>query len=581
MWELLIIEISVCLKIVSKENSINMVKMIPNYIDQEDSRLNGERIVFDLLSKLDNTGIALHSVWQKNQNKKLFGEIDFLLITKRGLLCLEVKGGIVGRENGEWYSITKNDKKVKIHNPFKQAQDCMYSLKKQLKNIPKFKDAIIGMGVIFPECIFNAVGNDLTTEVIFDYNYNGSFKDYIANTYKYWEEEYLNKQNIKGKILSEDDICSLHKILRADFQAIPSMNSELDFLGKQIVLLTEEQNILLNDLMEENERLLIQGVAGTGKSIIAIERTQQLIASGINVAYMCFNKNMADYAKRKIGNIPESSFIGTFNSLLNQYLPDYDKNIKLPELCSSFLKNNIKPKQYDVLIIDEAQDLMNLNIIEVLSLFLKQGIELGNWALFFDPNQNIFQHSESFDETVEYLKKGCGAFLFKLYTNCRNTKQIAEKVASVTKTGAARIMNITGQDVIIEPYESEKDLISKLKYRIQSLITSGIKPGNIIILSKYKLQNSGLKNVSNICNCTLKEMHGLPETDTSALKYYTVQSFKGLDSDIVFYIDIDGFGDLNNRMLNYVGMSRAKILLYAFYKKEAINDLSSFILLDS
>ena len=72
-------------------------------------------------------------------------------------------------------------------------------------------------------------------------------------------------------------------------------------------------------------------------------------------------------------------------------------------------------------------------------------------------------------------------------------------------------------------------------------------------------------------------MHDLPETDRNSIKYYTVQSFKGLDEDIIFYIDIDGFSDINNRMLNYVGLSRAKTLLYAFYKKEAIEDLSEFI----
>lgn len=127
---------------------------------------------------------------------------------------------------------------------------------------------------------------------------------------------------------------------------------------------------------------------------------------------------------------------------------------------------------------------------------------------------------------------------------------------------------------------NDKELVSKLKYRIQSLITGGIRPHNIIILSKYKLKNSGLKNTTYICNYSIKEMHDLLETDRNSIKYYTVQSFKGLDEDIIFYIDIDGFSDVNNRMLNYVGLSRAKSLLYAYYKESVKEDFYNFILND-
>jgi hypothetical protein len=33
----------------------------------------------------------------------------------------------------------------------------------------------------------------------------------------------------------------------------------------------------------------------------------------------------------------------------------------------------------------------------------------------------------------------------------------------------------------------------------------------------------------------------------------------------VFLIDVDGFADHHSRLLNYVAMSRAKLLLYIFY----------------
>ena len=63
----------------------------------------------------------------------------------------------------------------------------------------------------------------------------------------------------------------------------------------------------------------------------------------------------------------------------------------------------------------------------------------------------------------------------------------------------------------------------------------------------------------------------------NTLKYCTVQSFKGLESDIVFYIDIEGFSDTKNRMINYVALSRAKSFLYIFFNKSLNDELFSML----
>jgi hypothetical protein len=47
-----------------------------------------------------------------------------------------------------------------------------------------------------------------------------------------------------------------------------------------------------------------------------------------------------------------------------------------------------------------------------------------------------------------------------------------------------------------------------------------------------------------------------------------VQAFKGLDAQVIVYIDIEGFEGNDNRMLNYVAMSRARTHLEMFYKSD-------------
>lgn len=48
--------------------------------------------------------------------------------------------------------------------------------------------------------------------------------------------------------------------------------------------------------------------------------------------------------------------------------------------------------------------------------------------------------------------------------------------------------------------------------------------------------------------------------------------YKGLEANVVFLVDIDGFGDDQSRFLNYVAMSRAKLLLYVFYSADSRED---------
>ena len=76
-----------------------------------------------------------------------------------------------------------------------------------------------------------------------------------------------------------------------------------------------------------------------------------------------------------------------------------------------------------------------------------------------------------------------------------------------------------------------------------------------------------LSGITEICNLELKERDSVEIPRNNFLSYYTVQSFKGLERNIIFYIDVDGFNSVLDRRLNYIAMSRARLHLYMFYKK--------------
>ena len=110
-----------------------MAKVIPDNVEWTDPRRNGEKIVYELFEDRNIHGTAYYSLFQKNHKHKMIGEVDFLYICKKGILCLEVKGGQkIRRENMTWYSTNKIGIENEIKDPFKQARDCMYALKKYL-----------------------------------------------------------------------------------------------------------------------------------------------------------------------------------------------------------------------------------------------------------------------------------------------------------------------------------------------------------------------------------------------------------------------------------------------------------------
>ena len=297
-----------------------MAKMVPNYIDQDDLRLDGERMVFDWLSSEEVPGFALHSLLQKNQKRKLIGEVDFLYISPRGILCIEVKGGEIFRKDGLWYSRNKKSIVNEIKDPFRQAKDCMYAVRTYLKDIygqnATESNCLLGYAVIFPECRCTATGNDLITEVLFDAKWSlTDFPIYLEEVFNYWQAQEEEKHYSHPPKPNDMLLRKYLDLFRGDFHVVPSMNLEMQHINQKMIELTEEQYDTL-DITLTNKNVIIQGGAGTGKSILAVEKARKLMAANRNVAYICFNHNMAQYAQNAFETIPKGSFVGTYHSLL-------------------------------------------------------------------------------------------------------------------------------------------------------------------------------------------------------------------------------------------------------------------------
>ncbi len=559
-----------------------MAKMIPANIDDKENKSCAERMVFEWLSNKEIKGTAYYSLLQKNHTRKIIGEVDFLFVCERGVLCLEVKGGQeIKRAGQKWSSKKRTGEWVPIKDPFWQAIQCMNAARDYLADTfgkdSECANSVFGYAVIFPECIFNGDCNDIVSDVLFDCKYKlDEFPDFIKRVFDYWENELITKQDIHPVTMSMSSLGKANEVLRGDFSCVPSMSLQLEHIERKMIELTSEQYEVL-EAFNDNPRMLIFGAAGTGKSLIALEQARRSIARGKKTLLLCFNSNIARYAKINLSSCDDNLLkVATFHAFMQEIIGTQLFDKSLTDISETFKDSSPNYQTFDLLIIDEGQDLLTIPVLQTLNNFIIGGFKDGNWLIFSDSNQNIFSDSKNYDEAIDYLKETARPCVQKLTKNCRNTKEIGQTVATVTHSKYSTC-SVSGPKVEKKHYSDSSELSKILSGKVTALITaSGLRPSDIIILSPKKKCNSDISFITSLNGYKISECENIQFFDKNCINYFTVQSFKGLEAKAVLMIDIDGFSDEESRKLNYVGLSRAKMLLCMYYKKSSEDDFLQY-----
>ena len=136
-------------------------------------------------------------------------------------------------------------------------------------------------------------------------------------------------------------------------------------------------------------------------------------------------------------------------------------------------------------------------------------------------------------------------------------------------------MKADGEVVGHKQYDCKKTERKELFKLLRRLLAEDVSKRNIVILSPYKMTNE------NLCLCGVEipseigEIRGnefnVLDSD-KFIRFYNAQAFKGLEAQVVIYLDIEGFKSDDERMLNYVAMFRARTLLEVFYDQSLEKD---------
>lgn len=543
-----------------------MAKMIPNNYNNK-NKSNAEEEIFNYFKEAPKTNdwVVFHSFGISDHIKRVYGEIDFLVLAPNlGIFILEVKGGRVRREEGVWIFTDRYDNEYKRdYGPFDQAKDCMYSIIDNFKKLNKYnlvENFLFGYGAMFPDIEYDVDDFDYNQEQVFDFRDKGNVVNYIKRLSDYFYNK-IQRSNSHIRLPSKRDIDALAKELRKDFDIAIPLENILGKTEKRIVHLTKEQYNCLDGLYE-NKRCLINGAAGTGKTILSLKFAKE--SQDKKIGFFVYNKLLALYLKEKLideTNIIVDSFTDYLYDLVNTHLKvnleDYDDLSMFYREELPFLAIDVIEKQkikFDLLILDEAQDLITENFLLVMDVLLVGGLKEGNWFFFGDfKNQGIFNKELSIQKTKELLKAFDVFYTnFKLTKNLRNSIPIQKEMEMLMKTQKKHSQtSITSEKVKYITYKNREEAVSLLEEKIDKLIESGLTRKDISIISPYKLDTS-------IANKMKKYKIRQVGDVGKGIFFSTIQAFKGIENKVIIVVDVSNY---NRRELLYVAYSRARSYL--------------------
>jgi hypothetical protein len=557
-----------------------MTRMIPATIHSR-VRSGAERRIFRTIERSvgSDDWVCLHSLSLARHPTKRRAEIDFLVVTPRGVFVLEVKGGRIRREVGIWiFTDRYGDEHRRAEGPFDQAASAMFALERTLRERFASEPSwgpLFAYGVVLPDIEFAAMGPEGDAELVYD------LRDRHAPFGVFLERLARFAERRAGRLaarLSRREIGAIVDFVRGDFDVVPSMEVVVADAMERLASLTREQSLVL-EAASEAPRLLVEGAAGSGKTLLAAESARREARRGHRVLLLCFNRLLAGrlwslvHGEHFSGSVEVQTVHALFRRLIERSsLEDefvrrsssMDAELVFELLYPEYaglacLEDVVTP--FDVLIVDEAQDVLGPNVFDVLSLLVFGGLESGHWRLFMDINNQACVYGRLDDELLERVRRLAPTLL--LTTNCRNTRPIATQTHVVANPRVRCEARAEGPPVEFETYRDRTGEFEKLRNVVARLDREHLAGEGLTVLfprtpkrsEEALLERMGLRRYSG------EERPAQSFARSAKGTWATVSSFKGLENDVVILVGLDEIDSDWWRAVAYVGMSRARYRL--------------------
>ena len=538
-----------------------MAKNYPAIFPRDNSQ-DPEFQVFEILSTLpDNYSVFYSKRIKGAQRAKEETEIDFVVFDGcRNLTCLEVKGGLLEYRGDEdtWY---QNGKPMP-RSPDRQATAATHALIEHLGAL--VAQINVGWALCFPGCSLPqhfSPPSGLPRSIVLDAEGMAG----IPNSVKQIEDYYADRYRKPGA--PPQAARALIEKLNRSIRFVTKTGIRIARDYKAILDVTDEQYEVLNDL-EDNARMTVRGCAGSGKTLLAQQYAKSRAAEGDSVALLFFNRGIANsvrYGIDRNASIECATFHGFARRLIDKEDPNWWSenkgakdfwDLEVPTRLMSVAVD--EAEQFETIIVDEGQD-FKYEWYEFLETLLRDK-ESGRFVVFYDDRQDLFERWTNLPWNSS--KK-------TLTRNCRNTKTIVDfinKRVDVQMHTFSRSPD--GLPVVERTVGASTDEQRIVVSEVKSLIKSGVEPGNIVLLLNTPKRESSLAGITKIGRNRLEPVGRTYRPGGSAIQYTTIDSFKGLEADVVMIL---GYHDGLGASL-YTQASRACTLLYLFSSDSSRNN---------
>ena len=514
------------------------MRMVPEHLKPKASP--AERRIFDQLADLEVPGwdYALHSLNLPEHERKRVGEIDFLLLGPRGVLVLEAKGGQVSCSSGVWHSQDLRGRSHRLkESPFEQARSAAFALEARLRGIvgsPLVSSTVFGHAAVFPDVEFLVTSVEWAAEMVVDRR--GIEQDGWAARLDVLGQFWENKPGPR-RPLTADEVDRYLAGLRPDFDLVPTLRHLSRDVDEELVALTENQYRAL-DAYGRNPRLVFEGGAGTGKTMLAAELSRRASAQGSRVLLTCRSPVLAGFVSAQ---------------------PGLDDVTVLP---FSRVHGSHRESRFDLVVVDEAQDLVNVKDLEVIDEVLAGGLRDGSWVMLLDSN-NQRGLVGSYEDTAMKGLLAHRPTCVDLTDNCRNTVEIVE--ATRAFTGADLGVRTAGRGLDVETVTGDRwHVVQRLAEVLEDLDQQHVALENITLLSELSLPDSVFAHLPERWRRRIDvlDLNRLRTPAPGRLGFARIAEFKGLESSFVILESEIGEESQKARANLYVGMTRARAALW-------------------
>jgi len=277
-----------------------MAHMIPA-IMSEQTESSAEKKLFPVFrGGLDDSYTVFHSFNLLTKNRKdrfIDGEIDFVVFSPdKGFLVIEAKSGAI-KYDGSTGTWCQNGRPLK-RSPFAQAVNAKYQLSRFLETRLGYDfQSTLAHAVFFPD-VFTEI-DKLPPGAEPSISLTGQD---MQNVGKRVADIFQAFQKENTRPLNEKQVEDIRNILMPHCEYGTSLPDLLGKAKQQIFAITENQCRYL-EFIRRHRWALIEGCAGSGKTVMAVKKARELAAEGKSVLLLAYNRMIGEHLTKSVADM--------------------------------------------------------------------------------------------------------------------------------------------------------------------------------------------------------------------------------------------------------------------------------------